>query len=95
MSTALLVLAIAVNVAVLVSCVRQVWRFNVLLPELWRLLESKGRAHRVRELRDEPRTNLPSTKYLYDAGLPNQDSAQTREVLRNNHRQGVARRASI
>ena len=48
MSTALLVLAIAVNVAVLVSCVRQVWRFNVLLPELWRLLESKGRAHRVR-----------------------------------------------
>ena len=64
--TALMVLGLAVNAGVLVSCVRQVWRFNVRLPELWRLLESKGRAHRVRELHDEPRTNLPSAKYLYD-----------------------------
>ena len=50
--TALMVLGLAVNAGVLVSCVRQVWRFNVRLPELWRLLESKGRAHRVRELHD-------------------------------------------
>ena len=70
---------------VLVSCVRQVWRFNVRMPELWRLLESKERAHRVRELRDEPRTNLPSAKYLYDE-VDFDDLAPSRDApLQNLH----------
>lgn len=88
--TALMVLGLAVNAGVLVSCVRQVWRFNVRLPELWRLLESKGRAHRVRELHDEPRTNLPSAKYLYDeVDFDDRDIRELKLTLKAMHRNAI------
>ena len=44
----------------------EVTRFNLRLRELWRLLESKGRGHRVKEVRDDPWTNLPQQRYLFD-----------------------------
>ena len=62
----------------------------MLLPELWRLLESKGRAHRVRELRDEPRTNLPSTKYLYDeVDFDDRDIRELKLTLKVMHRNAI------
>ena len=90
MTNAHIVLAIAVNALLLAGCVRQVWRFNVRMPELWRLLESKGRAHRVRELRDEARTNLPSTKYLYDdVDFDDSDIRALKLTLRAMHRNTI------
>jgi hypothetical protein len=43
-----------------------VTRFNLRLRELWRLLQSKGRGRRVKEVRDDPWTNLPQQRYLFD-----------------------------
>ena len=90
MSTIALVLSIAVNAIVLVSCVRQVWQFNVRFPELWHLLESKGRGHRVRELRDEPKTNLPSAKYLYnDVDFDDREIRELKLRLKAMHRNAI------
>ena len=66
MTTAVIIFGVAVNALLLVRSATMVWRLNARMPELWQLLENKGRRHRVREKRDEPRSNLPSTKYLYD-----------------------------
>jgi hypothetical protein len=64
MTTALIILAVALNAALLVRCTTMVWRLNARMPELWQLLENKGRRHRVSELRDASRSNVPSTKYV-------------------------------
>ena len=42
----------------------EVTRFNLRLRDLWRLLESKGRGHRVKQVRDDPWTNLPQQPTL-------------------------------
>ncbi len=64
MTTALIIFVVALNAALLVRGATKVWRLNARMPELWQLLENKGRRHRVSELRDESRSNVPSTKYL-------------------------------
>ena len=64
---ALSLLLAALSAAGLVHAVREVVRFNRRMPELWRLLEDTGRSDRVRELRDDPSSNLPATRYLYDS----------------------------
>ena len=83
-------LLVAVNVTVLVWCVRAVWRFNARMSELWRLLETKGRAHRVKELRDDPVTNLPPTKYLYnEVDFEDPDIRELKLTLKSMHQKGV------
>ena len=57
----------AVSAGLLMHATRLVVRFNRRMPELWQLLEARQRAHRVRELRDEARSNLPAARYLYDS----------------------------
>lgn len=66
MTTAPIIFVVAVNTAFLGRGATLVWRLNARMPELWQLLKNKGRRHRVSELRDQSRSNLPSTKYLYD-----------------------------
>ncbi len=57
----------AVTAALLVSATRLVVGFNRRMSGLWKLLETTGRSHRVRELRDDVWSNLPGTRYLYDS----------------------------
>ncbi len=88
--TAALIVAVVLNAALFLSCVKLVWRFNVRIPELWQLLKDKGRAHRVREVHDEPRTNLPSTKYLYDeVDFDDRDIRELKSTLKAMHRVAV------
>ena len=90
MTTALVILAVPLNAALLVRCTRMVWRLNARMPELWRLLENKGRRHRVRELRDESRSNLPSTKYLYDeVDFDDSDIREMKLTLKVMHRSAL------
>ena len=90
MTTALIILGVALNAALLVRGVRKVWRLNARMPELWRLLEHKGRRHRVRELVDEPRSNLPSTKYLYDeVDFDDSDIREMKLTLKVMHRSAL------
>ena len=88
--TAALIVLVALNAALFLGCVKLVWRFNVRMPELWQLLEDKGRAHRVREVHDEPRTNLLSTKYLYDeVDFDDRDVRELKLTLKVMHRVAV------
>ena len=90
MTAALIVVGVALNAALFVRCVILVWRFNVRMPELWRLLENKGRAHRVREVRDEPRTNMPAAKYLYDeVDFGDRDIRELKLTLKVMHSVGI------
>ena len=90
MTTALIIFGVALNAALLVRCATMVWRFNARMPELWRLLENKGRSYRVRELRDEPRSNLPSTKYLYDeVDFDDSDIREMKLTLKVMHRSAI------
>ncbi len=92
MTTALIIFGVAVNALLLVRGARMVWRLTLCarMPELWRLLENKGRRHRVRELRDEPRSNLPSTKYLYDeVDFDESDIREMKLTLKLMHRSAI------
>ncbi len=90
MTTAPIILGVALNAALLVRGARMVWRLNARMPELWRLLENTGRAHRVKELRDESRSNLPSTKYLYDeVDFDDSDIRELKLTLKLMHRSAI------
>ena len=90
MKVAWIVLAVALDVALFVLAVRLVWRFNARMPALWSLLEAKGRAQRVRELRDEPWSNLPSKGYLYnDVDFDDPEIRDLKLSLKVMHRNGI------
>ncbi len=57
----------AISAGLFVHATRLIVRFNRRMPELWELLGARERAHRVRELRDEVRSNLPAARYIYDS----------------------------
>ena len=42
MTTALIILGVGLNAALLVRCTTTAWRLNARMPELWQLLENKG-----------------------------------------------------
>jgi len=60
MTAVLILFGAVLNAALFVRSMVKVWRFNTRMPALWRLLQNKGRANRVREVRDDPRTNVPA-----------------------------------
>jgi len=62
----LVLLTVVAAAGWLVYVGRRVWRFNLRVRELWRLLEDKGRADRVREVLKDPLSNVPQTRYLFD-----------------------------
>ncbi len=92
MTTALIIFVVALNAALLVRGATKVWRLTLCarMPELWQLLENKGRRHRVSELRDESRSNVPSTKYLYDGvDFDDSDIRKLKLTLKVVHRSAI------
>ncbi len=80
----------AASAGLLVHATRLVVRFNRRMPELWQLLEARQRVHRVRELRDEARSNLPAARYLYDrVDFENPEIRELKLVLKQQHRSAI------
>ena len=68
----------------------EVIRFNLEVRGLWTLLEHKGRSHRVKEVRDDPWTNLPQQRYLFDeTDCEDLDIRALKHALRAMWRRGV------
>jgi hypothetical protein len=65
MDTIFLLLAV-LSVYLLVKSICLVVSFNRRMPELWNLLETSERSHRVRKIHIEAWSNLPAARYLYD-----------------------------
>ena len=79
-----------VSAGLLVHATRQIVRFNRRMPALWALLEARQRAHRVRALRDEARTNVPAARYLYDSvDFDDPEIRALKLALKQMHRSGI------
>ena len=79
----------AVSAGLLVHATRLVVRFNRRMPELWQLLEARH-AHRVRELRNEARSNVPAARYLYDRiDFEDSEIRELKLVLKQQHRSAI------
>ncbi len=80
-----------VSVGLLVHATRLIVRFNRRMPELWELLGARERTYRVRELRDEARSNLPAARYLYDSvDFEDPEIRELKLALKQLHRSAIS-----
>ena len=81
----------ALSVVLLVRSTRLVVSFNRRMPELWKLLETRERSQRVRELDTDAWSNLPAARYLYDdIDCENPEIRELKLTLKQLHRSAIS-----